>query len=85
MKNKIDWGLIILNTIMILMDCFFIWFNLSFTLEYFANDLYNQAALFGLGAIVWSFLLYRDGKDIRESKNSCNSDEIVITDKDKHE
>lgn len=83
MKNKINWGLVFINTLLILWDCFFIWFNTSFALEYYHGGHFNLAAVFVLGTIIWSFCLYRDLNDIKnEPKNSPDVTISIKSEKD---
>lgn len=87
MKNKIDWSIVILALMGIFLDIFFIWFNTSFALEYFFNANFNISAIYVVGAIVWTMLLYKDGKEFRESatKGEFRKDKelhINIVDKD---
>lgn len=70
MKNKIDWGTVILAFLGIFMDVFFIWFNTSFALEYFFKGNFNISAIYVVGTIVWTMLLYRDGKEFRKDNEA---------------
>lgn len=71
-KKKIDW----INVFLELFDCFWIWYNLSFMFEYYHSGHFNIAAIFGVGALGWTLLLWRDGKDIqRKQKQEEQKDE----------
>lgn len=63
-KKKIDW----INVFLAIFDCFWIWYNLSFMLQFYHSGNFNIAAVFGVGTIVWTLLLWRDGKNIQEKQ-----------------
>ena len=71
-KKKIDW----INIFLELFDCFWIWYNLRFMFEYYQSEHFNIAAIFGVGTLGWTLLLWRDGKDIqRKQKQEEQKDE----------
>jgi hypothetical protein len=57
-KTKIYWPRVFLA----IFDCFWIWYNLGYMFEYYHAAQFNWAAVFGVGAIIWVLLLWRDGQ-----------------------
>ena len=67
MKNrKFDW----LTFIAILFDCFFVWCNLGTMFDFYRIGNTNVAAIFGLGTILWTLLLWRDGENFNNKLNN---------------
>lgn len=59
-----------------LFDCFWTWYNLRFMFEYYQSGHFAIAAIFGVGVLGWTLLLWRDGKDIqRKQKQEEQKDE----------
>lgn len=63
MEKKFNW----FGLLWILMDLFWIWYNLSFMFDYIKEN-HNIAAIFGTGVILWTLCLLKDGNDFRNNK-----------------
>lgn len=57
-KSEIIVG--IANVMIFFIHLFFIWFNSSYALKFYAEGQYNIAGIFVAGAILWACFLIRD-------------------------